>query len=406
MSDRTDDDLHELAEAMRSRHPYTYLARMRERSPYSPSDGLVVVGRHDHCSRILRHPQLSSVRGRARINRRAEPPSRTFLNLDPPDHTRLRRLVTKAFTPRMVSGLAPSIQAETDDLLDTAAERGRLDVVTDLASPMPLSVICTLLGVPATGRAELRGWMALLSQQLDLPELRPDVARISTAIARARVDVVRYFKELIEFRRTKPGDDLISQLVAVQADGDQLTESELISTCILLLNAGHDTSVNLIGNGVLALLDHPRQWDLLAENRGRAPAVVEEVLRYDSPVQLVTRVATAALDLDGFTVAEGDLIVLLLGAANRDPEVFAEPDLFDLDRTGSAAHLSFAAGPHFCLGAGLARLEAAIALEALATRLVRPRLEPAGLTYRPNVSLRGPEHLPVTVQEIRGKGAR
>jgi hypothetical protein len=388
---------------MRGRHPYALLARMRERSPYSPSDGLIVVGRYDHCTRILRHPQVSSGWSRARINQCPEPVSRNFLTLDPPDHTRLRRLVTKAFTPRVVSRLAPLIQAETDQLLDSVAGQGRFDVVTDLASPMPMAVICAMLGVPAADQANLRSWVAPLSQQLDLPQLRPGGARTAAGVARARADIIGYFHSLIGFRRDKPADDLITQLIAVQSDGDRLTMSELISTCILLISAGHDTSTNLISNGALALLDHPQQLDTLAGEPDYAPALVEEVLRYDAPVQLVTRVATTELDLDGFPLVEGDLILMLLGAANRDPEAFSRPDVFDPRRDRPASHLSFSAGVHFCLGASLARLEAVIALRTLAARLVRPRLEPDGLTYKPNFSLRGLESLPVTMQGLRGR---
>src|SRR5215470_287203 len=216
LSDRH-DDLRQLSEVMRGRHPYALLAQLRERSPYSPSDGLVVVGRYDHCTRILRHPRVSSGWDRARINQRAEPLSRNFLTLDPPDHTRLRRLVTKAFTPRVVSRLAPLIQTETDDLLEAVAGQGRFDVVTDLASPMPMSVICGLLGVPTADHAELRSWAAMLSQQLDLPQLRPGGEQTAAGVARARADIICYFNELIGFRRNTPADDLISQLIAVQA---------------------------------------------------------------------------------------------------------------------------------------------------------------------------------------------
>ncbi|MFE5563958.1 cytochrome P450 [Amycolatopsis japonica] len=399
-------DLRLLSEALRGRDPYHRLARLREQSPYSPSDGLVVVGRYEHCARILRHSQVSSGWERARINRRAEPVSRNFLTLDPPDHTRLRRLVTKAFTPRMVTRLEPLIQTETDELLEAAAGRGRFDVAADLASPMPMSVICGLLGVPVADHARLRAWAAPLAQQLDLPQLRPGGQRAAPGVARARADIIRYFRDLIEFRRDTPADDLISRLIAVQEDGDQLTESELISTCILLISAGHDTSANLIGNGVLALLEHPDQREQLAARPGYAAAYVEEVLRHDPPVQLVTRVVTADFDLDGFALAEGDLVLMLLGAANRDPDIFPQPEVFDPHRDHAARHLSFAAGPHFCLGAGLARLEAAIVLETLAKRLVDPRLEAHGVTYKPTFSLRGPERLPVFVQGLRERKTR
>ncbi|MFC3456353.1 cytochrome P450 [Amycolatopsis speibonae] len=398
------DELVRLSQAMRGPDPYAVLADVRERSPLALSDGLVVTGRYAHCSRLLRHPRASSGWDRARISQGTRPASRNFLMLDPPDHTRLRRLVTKAFTPRVVSRLEPVIQEETDHLLDEIPGGGQVDVVADLASPLSMSIVCGLLGVPEADQPWLREQAAPLAQQLDPLPLRHNDSPAEVGTVRA--GVIRYFAGLVERRRTTPADDLISHLIAVQADGDQLTPSELISTCILLLSAGHDTSAGLIGNGVLAMMTNAGQQELLANEEDHAPKFVEEVLRYDPPVQLVTRVATAEIDLDGFTVAKGDLVLMLIGAANRDPEVFPSPDAFDPDRDRTSSHLGFAAGLHFCLGAGLARLEAAIALRTIARRLVGPSPHPRGPLRRTTFSLRGPESLPIRVRALRGRTQR
>jgi cytochrome P450 len=392
----------ELAGLFARPDPYPELAALRRASPLSPSPGLVMFARHAECAAVLRHADASAARDRARVMTAERPRSSNFLNLDPPDHTRLRRLVSRAFTPRVVAGLEPLIRRTAHELLDAAAHRGSIDIVADLASPLPMAVICGLLGVPSSDRDLLRGWSAALAPPVELPGVRD--TRATTA--RAQAGLVRYFQELVGRRRSAPADDLISYLIRVEEDGDQLSPSELIATCVLLVSAGHETTVNLIGNGVLALLRHRAHLDRLAAEPAHAAAVVEEVLRFDAPVQVSARVARRDLVIGGTPVAGGDLILLLLGAANRDPDVFDHPDEFRPGRSGPAQHLTFGAGPHFCLGSSLGRLEGAIALEAVATRLVDPQPVVDEPPYEPAPTMRGPRSLPVLARDIRERVSR
>ncbi|MGW7066074.1 cytochrome P450 [Streptomyces sp. NPDC054855] len=381
-------------------NPYPSLEKLRRRSPYAPFDGLLVVGRHDQCSALLRDPTMSAARDRAPLSPTPRGPrTRNFLHLDPPDHTRYRRLVTGAFTRRKVDGMAPWIREIATDLFRAAAETGTLEVIDGLAYPLPLRVICELLGVPYEDRQLLQDWSSELATALDPP--LGTSGRMTREAARARAGFVHYFRLLIEERRGAPGQDLISHLLQVEEDGQHLDEDDVLATCVLLLNAGHETTVNLIGNAVLALLRHPGQFDRLRADPTLAPAVVEEVLRYDAPVQMTTRVAREHGTIGDADVRPGDTVLFLLGAANRDPEVYPDPDRFDIGRSPAAAHLAFSAGAHFCLGAGLARLEVAIALELFSTFLVRPRLRPGGVTYKRNLNLRGPSRLLVDFDGVR-----
>jgi cytochrome P450 len=385
--------------------PYPVLAELRAASPFAEFDGaLVVVGRHADCAALLRNPNASSQRGTSllapAVQRRArERPS--FLSLDPPDHTRLRRLVSKAFTPRTIARLEPRIRAITGELLTAAASAGQLEVVSQLAYPLPVRIISEMLGVPVEDHPRFAGWSARLAHSLQ-PGFGLDPAE-----AQARADgadlasteFAAYFRELIALRRARPQPDLLSALICAEDSGDQLTEDELIATCVLLLVAGHETTVGLISNAILALLRHPDQFDLLREHPELAAGAVEETLRYDAPVQLTGRVATGGLQVGAVTTRDRALVMLLLAAAGRDPAVFADPDRFDI-RRGAANHLAFGAGLHFCLGAPLARLEATIALGEVARRVVAPALAPDGLSYKPNLNLRGPERLVVDFAEI------
>jgi cytochrome P450 len=379
--------------------PYPLMHRIREVSPFAALDGaLVVVGRHADAVRLFRDPHASSERLNSLL---APPEARTlpasFLFRDPPDHTRLRRLVSAAFTPRVVAGLRPHVEEIIDELLGGVAGTGRIEVVSELAYPLPVRVISELLGVPATDRARFQGWSARLARSLDPSALI--AGEIPAEVPQTRAEFADYFRELIDQRRREPGDDLLSHLIRVEENGDQLTEEELLSTCILLLVAGHETTVNLIANGILALLRHPDQLAALRADPGLAGAAVEETLRYDPPVQMTSRVARGGMRLGerGLEAPDGATVLVLLAAANRDPAVFAEPDRFDLTRANAGAHLAFAAGPHFCLGASLARLEGAAALTAFAARVPDPRLNPDSLEYRPNLNLRGPGRLVVDV---------
>ncbi len=387
--------------------PYPVLAGLREASPFAEFDGaLVVVGRHADIGGVLRHPNSSSERGKSLL---ASPVSRrtrdrpSFLSLDPPDHTRLRRLVAKAFTPRRIALLEPRIRAITGELLTAAGVAGHLELVSQLAYPLPVRIISELLGVPVSDHPRFAGWSARLANSLQPGfGVAPEQAQARAAAAdAASEEFAAYFRELIALRRARPEADLLSAMIAAEDAGDQLTEDELIATCVLLLVAGHETTVGLISNAILALLRHPDQFALLRARPELASAAVEETLRYDAPVQLTGRVARGALQVGDVTARDGALVMLLLAAAGRDPEVHPEPDRFDIQR-GPSNHLAFAAGPHFCLGAPLARLEATVAVGEIARRVVAPSLAEEELSYKPNLNLRGPERLVVDFAEISG----
>jgi cytochrome P450 len=378
--------------------PYPVLAALREASPFPEVDGaLVVVGRHEDCSAVLRDPRASSERFRSLLAppepRQRRPPS--FLSLDPPDHTRLRRLVSKAFAPRVIAGLAPRIREVSDELLTAAGADGerQIDVVRELAYPLPVRIISELLGVPPDDHARFAGWSASLAHSLQ-PRFLGNDNSLDAAADQASQEFAEYFRELIAVRRARPSDDLLSELIRAEDDGQRLSEPELIATCVLLLVAGHETTVSLISNAILALLRHPGQLAALRADPGLAGGAIEETLRYDAPVQFTSRVARGGMQVGGLSVRDGAMLLLLIAATGRDPEVFADPDRFDIGRN-AAGHLAFAAGPHFCLGAPLARLEATIAVQAFAARVTGPELEPAGLVYKPNLNLRGPGSLAV-----------
>jgi cytochrome P450 len=355
---------------------------------------LVVTGRHSDIAAALRHPNASSQR---RLSPLMPPDSvasaLSFLSLDPPDHTRLRRLVSAAFTPRVVAGLRPRITALVDELLDRVAADGRLDIVADLAYPLPVQIISELLGIPPEDHTQFRVWSEVLARALDPQLVDPDPTLLAAAGA-ARAEFDRYLTTLIEARRTHPRDDLLSLLISAESAGDRLTVDELLGTCVLLIVAGHETTTNLIGNAILALLRHPDQLDALRARPALVDGCVEETLRYDTPVQLTSRMAAGPLPVGDAVVPAGGLAMLLIAAANRDPAVFDRPDRFDITRP-SGGHLAFAAGIHFCLGAGLARLEAAVALDAFARRVVRPRLASPTIEYKANITLRGAARLNV-----------
>ncbi|HTX86048.1 MAG TPA: cytochrome P450 [Streptosporangiaceae bacterium] len=388
--------------------PYPVLAGLRSASPFPEFDGaFVVVGRHADCSAVLRDPRASSQRDKSLTaqhapRRRRERPS--FLSLDPPDHTRLRRLVSKAFTARTIARLEPRIRAVTGELLGAATAAGQLEVVSQLAYPLPVRIISEMLGVPVEDHPRFAGWSARLANSLQ-PGFGIDGAEAQARAAAAEVasdEFADYFRELIALRRAHPTEDLLSEMISAEDAGQKLTEDELIATCILLLVAGHETTVGLISNAILALLRHPSQLALLQDDLSLAAGAVEETLRYDAPVQMTGRVARDGMRIGNLAVRDGALILLLLAATGRDPDVFADPDRFDI-RRGAANHLAFAAGPHFCLGAPLARLEAAIALQEFAARLTAPQLDEGALRYKPNLNLRGPDQL---VVHFTGAGSR
>lgn len=385
--------------------PYPAYDRIREHGPLQlPEMTLNVFSSYQDCDDVLRHPssaseRLKSTRAQREIAEGVEarqigPPG--FLFLDPPDHTRLRRLVSKAFAPKVVKALEPDITALVDSMLDKVDEKGSFDVIADLAHPLPVAVICRLLGVPIEDEPQFSRASALLAAALD-----PVITFTGQApdnfdeMQQAGLWLRQYLRELIARRRSDPGDDLMSGLIHVEESGDQLTEEEIVATCNLLLIAGHETTVNLIANAILAMLRRPRQWTALAVDPQRVSAVVEETLRYDPPVQLMGRIAADDMTIGDAAVPKGDMMVLLLAAAHRDPAVCERSDEFDPDRE-SVKHLGFGKGPHFCLGAPLARLEAAVALSKVTARFPQARM--AGQPqYKPNLTLRGPASLDVKV---------
>jgi cytochrome P450 len=385
-------------------HPYPIYRQLRERGPLQlPDSNLVVFSSFADCDEVLRHPSSCSDRLKSTTTQQAVAAGQEarpfgapgFLFLDPPDHTRLRKLVSKAFSPKVVRALETDITALVDALLDAVATAGRFEVIADLAYPLPVAVICRLLGVPIEDEPKFSWASALLAQGLD-----PFIAFTGQPQGfeermEAGLWLRGYLRDLLRQRRANPGEDLMSGLIAVEEAGDQLTEDEIVATCNLLLVAGHETTVNLIANAVLAMLRHPEHWAALGRDPSRAPAIVEETLRYDPPVQLVGRIAGEDMSIGGVDIPRGETMMLLLAGAHRDPAVTERPDEFDPTRT-AIRHLAFGLGPHFCLGAPLARLEANVALSAVTKRFPNARLEtePA---YKPNITLRGVADLVVAV---------
>lgn len=385
--------------AERRPDPYPHYRRWRESRPVAVlGERMFVVSGIAEATQVLRdpafgHPEPEYLDPADRLPDQPVDESgrvvRAFLSLNPPDHTRLRRLVSKAFTPRMVERLAPRIEEIAAGLVERAGRE--FDVMTALAKPLPVEVIAELLGVPLADRERFAEWSHAMARALDPPFLQSPET-VEPAV-RARQSFVGYFRELAERRRREPGDDLLSALVAVSDAGDVLSEGELLVTLTLLLIAGHETTTNLIGNGVLALLHHPDGLKPLGTDGENAARVVEEVLRYDSPVQLTARTALRDTELSGLTVPPGSQVIILIGAANRDPATGPAPESFDPSRE-PARHLAFGQGIHFCLGAPLARLEARIAFRELARR--RPGLAAAGTPeWNPTTTLRGLSALPV-----------
>jgi cytochrome P450 len=390
--------------------PYQFFRLLRDHEPVHHTPfGVYLVSRHADAAAIVRDPHLSSDQRNSELYQAFAEAAPAFdedtmdqmndvvmLFKDPPDHTRLRGLVSKAFTPKMVERLRVRVQAIVDERLDEVEARsdGRMDVVTDLAYPLPVVIICELLGVPPEDHATFSAWSSELAASIDPdPLLSPDQR---ARIQEAGNAFLEYFTDLIERRRRSLRDDLLSALIEAEEGGDRLTEEELLGTALFLLIAGHETTVNLIGNGTLALLQHRDQLDRLRDDPSLDRHAVEELLRFDSPVQLTQRITLDEYRLGDVTIPKGQNLVPLLGAANRDPAEFDDPDRLDLGRENANRHVAFGGGHHFCLGAALARLEGAAAIGTLVRRF--PAIELAGEPVRRTTfTLRGLEHLPVSI---------
>lgn len=358
--------------------PYPIYERLRAHGPLTRDGGLWVTTSHQLTNKILRDRRFGVRYSDGSYPANAGLLPESFLELDPPDHTRLRRLATPAFSPKKIDEYRARVEKVAESLLD----RDEFDLIADFAAPLPISVISDLLGIPDADTAEFADYGALVAQSFD--------TGVTAAMANANDQVLALFDRLIAERRRTPGDDVISSLVAAEA-GQKLTAREMLGTLVLLLVAGFETTVNLIGNGTRALLDHPSQWRLFKANPELAPAVVEETLRWAPPVHLTSRIAHEQVD----GIDEDEMVTLLLAAANRDPDVYPEAHKFDVMRVHKPEHLAFSSGIHYCLGATLARMEGEVAFRALARRM--PDLRQTGpVTFRDSVVIRGMKSFPVS----------
>ena len=381
-------------------NPYPMYHRLRAEDPVHRSPlGFWVLTRYEDVVFALRDARLAKEAITSVVAQRfgiVNPPTitRSMLDSDPPDHTRLRGLVNKAFTPRVVELLRPRVQALVDDLLARLDGRHEMDLIEDFAYPIPVIVICELLGVPVEDRDRFRAWGLDMARSLDAVLFGPqsDVAARGAAARHALGD---YFRDLIAERRKVPRPDMLSGLIAAEEAGDRLTEAEMLATCILLLVAGHETTVNLIGNGTLALLRHPGELRRLREDPGLIATAVEELLRYDGPVQRTARVPSEDVKFGDQVIGKDELVMPFIGAADRDPAQFADPDRLDIGRRENR-HVAFGYGIHFCLGAPLARVEGQIALATLVQRLPKLALATDQPQFRMSLTLRGLSSLPVT----------
>jgi cytochrome P450 len=387
--------------------PFPLYARLRETPVIREDDGTYIVSTHAEIRSLLHDQRLSSDDlPKSKHARTGNPLTdfiinpvkdwimdthRSLIFRDPPDHTILRRLVMTQFTPERVRAMGGRVDAIVEDLIGRMRGREEIDVVGDFAYPLPVTVICDLLGIPQSDGPKFQGWSRTLAESLD-PDRR---AREEDRLKRVADyhALANYLSALVKEKRKRPAGDLLSGL-ATSKDKKlgRMGKYDLIATAVLLLVAGHETTVNLIANGMLTLLRHPEWLERLRQDPALAPRIVEELLRFEPPVHFRTRKTLAAIDIAGTTIPKGAPLVLLFAAGNRDPKRFAHPDRFDPDRAGNP-HFGFGGGPHYCIGAPLARLEAETALVALAKRLVDPRLLEDPPPYRPGASLRGPEQL-------------
>jgi cytochrome P450 len=410
MTAMTEDALFEYyAPAFRA-DPYPFYKRLRDEDPihwgmpYEPIfDGAWHLARYADVGQVIRDPRFGKqMRFTLTDDMLAAlpPPIRTYYELgshallmsDPPDHTRLRGLVSKAFTPRMVEGLRPRVETIASGLLDAVRESDTFDVVGDYAFPLSITVIAAMLGLPPSDRDNLKRWAAVLVAAQDCKR----TLDVYVPASMAAEEVFAFFHERIAAQRRDPRPGILADLLAVHEAGDRLSEQELIVMCTLLLIAGHDTTVNLISNGMLALLRHPDQLALLRERPELIQSAVEEFLRYDPSSQMASRIAHEDVELGGKLIRAGQSVNLLIGSANRDESLFANPDRFDITRAENR-HLAFGAGIHYCIGAPLARLEAQVAITTLLARYPTLRLLEPDPPHRDTIGFRGLKRLSVGV---------
>jgi cytochrome P450 len=391
-------------------NPYPTLDQMRRIDPifWSEENSYWVVTRFADVVSLIQNEHLSSNRIGAHAGR-MPPEAREYfrpfftavsswmLMIDPPDHTRLRALVSKAFTPRVVENMQGLIQDLVNNMLAAAKGNGRMDVITDLANPLPATVIAELLGLPGTDHQQFKKWsddIAVALSGIDSGATRDELQALYILAQKSFLALSDYFRERAVELRRHPQDNLLSALAQAEEQGDRLTEDELFANCVLLMIAGHETTTNLIGNGILALLQNPSQRELLTSNPELIGSAVEELLRYDSPVQKMGRIALSDIHIAGKQIKKGQLVCLSFGAANRDPEQFALPQQLDITRQPNR-HLAFGHGLHYCVGAALARLEGQIAINSVLRSLPELQLANEKLDWHRNFTLRGLKSLPV-----------
>ena len=387
-------------------NPYPYYDALRSNEPvHTTAFGMVVLTRYEDVSTTLKSADFSrdiekystQASSEARQARRDRQESRTksILNLDPPDHTRLRRIVSKSFTPSAMERLRPRIQQLVDKVLDNAQDAGHIELIDDLAFPVPFQVISDLLDMPTDRSVELREWSQIITNSLEPTATDEELVRSEEAIAQ----LVPYLTTIIEHRRKHLSDDMLSSLITAEESGEQMTTEELMAFVVLLYIAGHETTVNLIGNGTLALLNNPEQ-QAIVHNIGLAQSHIDELLRFDGPVQHTVRVPLVPVhymvDSEQITVQPGTMVLTSLGGANHDPSMFENPNDLNLNRPNSNRHMAFASGIHYCLGASLAKLETEIAIGSLIKRFAQ--IEIVGTpSWRDRLTIRGVNQLRLSV---------
>lgn len=391
-------------------NPYPVYDQLRTNDPiyWSEENSYWILTRYADIASLIQNNHLSSNRIGAHASRMPEQVRERFsaffsavsswmLMIDPPDHMRLRGLVNKAFTPAVIENMRWLVEKLVDEMLASAHQAKRMDVMTDLANPLPAIVIAEMLGVPGTDQQKFKQWSDDISMALsgiDTAKSKEELFGLYELAQQSLLALSAYFRERVDELRQHPQDNLLSALVQAEEQGERLTQHELFANCVLLMIAGHETTTNLIGNGLLALLRNPEQKEHLASNPSVITPAVEELLRYDSPVQKMGRISLADLTVAGKTILPGHLIVLCFGAANRDPDQFNSPATLDLERKPNR-HLAFGHGLHYCVGAALARIEGQIAISTMLARLPNLRLASENLEWTRNSTLRGLRSLPV-----------
>ncbi|WP_406423470.1 cytochrome P450 [Streptomyces sp. NBC_00873] len=382
-------------------NPYPLYAELREAGPVvQQADGSYLVGTYHQIAALLHNPRISAD-PRSLTNSPEEAPKLPFLRLDDPEHHRLRTLAMRPFgpphSPGRIDAMRGQITEITTELLDGLQDRTQIDIVDDFAYPLPVTAICRLLGVPREDEPLFREWSNAVVASADV-RASEETTEQDRAGDQARIEMGQYLVNLAEQRRGHPTGDMLSAFINEPDPDNQLTREELAETGVLLLIAGHETTVNLITNGVLTLLRHPDQLDRLRRYPALLPSAVEELLRYEPPVHMRQRIPLDDVDIAGITLPKGTSVVLALASGNRDPKRFQDPDRFDPGRTDNQ-HLGFGSGIHLCYGAPLARIEAQTALGALIPRLTTATLLQDPPPYRQNAMLRGPRHLPIELRQ-------